>query len=220
METGLRQNEGNPPIPSGSLSNEQVWALWYHSARLVCPDYVLTDELLAPTVDLIRWALRIPAPGLDPDKSFCLYGNIGTGKSTLLQVVRKFAGFVRPVTLGRYAGHGEPYTFGIYPAREICDQFADGNYRAIRQFRQYQSIAIDELGSESIPTMHYGTPENVMSYILAARYDRRNELRCTHMTTNLSPADLRHTYGDRIYDRLREMVNFIEFRGPSFRGRK
>lgn len=220
METGWRLREGNPPIPADSLSREQIWGLWFHAARQVCPDYVLTDDLLRPTLDLIRWALRIPAPGVDPDKSLCLYGNIGTGKSTLLQVVRKFAGFVRPVTLGRYVNGGEPYTFGIYSAREICDLFADGNYRAIRPFRQYAAIAIDELGSESIPTMHFGTPENVMGYILAARYDRRDTLRCTHMTTNLSPADLRRTYGDRIYDRLRETVNFIEFSGPSFRARR
>lgn len=39
----------------------------------------------------------------------------------------------------------------------------------------------------------------------------------THATTNLSLKQLSQVYSPRIYDRCKEMFNFVEIRGKTFR---
>lgn len=215
-----RLSQGRPPIPTDSLTIEQLTALFFHAARKVCPGFRLTEEISASVGLLFDWALRVRAAGaIDPDKGLLLYGSVGAGKTTMIHIIREFASYVRPVTLGRYRGDtfGEPYSFAVVSCRNACDRFTDSYYRGIRDYCRAPAICFDELGAESIPTLHYGTAENVMAYIIGARYDRLRDLRATHFTTNMAPRDIRAAYGDRIYDRLREMVNFVEFTGKSFR---
>ncbi len=57
----------------------------------------------------------------------------------------------------------------------------------------------------------YGNPTTDM---LTMRYDR---LLFTIITTNLTPQEIREKYGDRIADRLNEMMVKIVFENPTYR---
>lgn len=70
-------------------------------------------------------------------------------------------------------------------------------------------LCIDDVGIEST-SKHYGQSKEVIEEILYLRYSRRL-LRETHLITNLNSQQLRELYGIRLYDRMKEMFNLIEF---------
>lgn len=78
------------------------------------------------------------------------------------------------------------------------------------------TIAFDELGREPMPTKYFGTELNVMQYVFQCRYEFRNEV-LTHVTTNLTTAEVQKNYGSYIADRINEMFNVIELKGSSRR---
>ena len=86
-------------------------------------------------------------------------------------------------------------------------------------------LGIDDLGTEAIIVKSYGNEFSPLAELIAARYSSRL---FTVITTNLSVVadsqgmevdELQKTYGDRIFDRLREMCNTIRYDGeqPSYR---
>ena len=56
----------------------------------------------------------------------------------------------------------------------------------------------------------------MIQFLLQLRYDHRLA-NVTHLTSNISPADVMPMYGDYISDRFREMFNIIEWSGESKR---
>lgn len=154
-------------------------------------------------------------PGrLDPSKGLWLHGDIGSGKTTMLKIIKNFCRKFRP---GIDAGN--PYSFRISNAIEVCSKFAHEGYSGIQTFIDSRAQAFDEIGSESSPTGYFGTAENVFQYILQRRYDNRHNS-FTHVTTNFTVPEIKKLYSPRIYDRCREMFNFVEFNGTSFRKEK
>jgi DNA replication protein DnaC len=72
-------------------------------------------------------------------------------------------------------------------------------------------FCFDDLGTETIPSKRWGEEKNVMAEILTNRYTNVKDFRFTHLTTNLTPAEIQKNYGDRLRDRFREMFNYITF---------
>lgn len=72
-------------------------------------------------------------------------------------------------------------------------------------------FCFDDLGTETIPSKRYGEEKNVMAEVLTNRYTNVKDFRHTHLTTNLTPAEIEKNYGDRLRDRFREMFNYITF---------
>ncbi len=179
-------------------------------ARTECPGFTVQPELRETINDIFRWCMMLEGR-LDPDKGLWLYGNIGTGKSTILRIVKQFCKVVRP-----RCQDGWPYSFAIFNAVDICSVFAGKGFDGLKEFVDSDRLAIDELGSETIPTGHYGTPLNVIQHLLQSRYDKRHRS-FTHVTTNLSIEQIADIYTPRIYDRCKEMFNFVEFTGRTLR---
>lgn len=188
--------------------------LFVRHALAVCPGFTIREEMKPAYNDILHWAVMDYAGNLDPDKGLLLWGDIGTGKSTMLRIIRNFCGDVRPIV------DGKRYSFGITNVIDVCADYADessgGGYRAIRRYIENPRQAFDELGSETVPTGRYGNFENVMQYIFQSRYDNRNH-QFTHATTNLTVDQIRDVYDERIYDRFKEMFNFVALRGKTFR---
>ena len=67
----------------------------------------------------------------------------------------------------------------------------------------------DDLGAEG-NARNYGNETNVMAEVILGRYAQQPH-NMTHFTTNLTLDGLRECYGDRVYDRLREMCNVMMF---------
>ena len=183
------------------------------SARAICPEFRITPEQQPVIAAIFDWCIMRPGR-LDPHKGLWLHGEIGSGKTTMLHIVRHFCRDHRPQFLP-----GNPYSFRISNAIEVCSEFSRKGYDGIETFINSRCQAFDELGSESSPTGYYGTAENVFQYILQRRYERRHSS-FTHVTTNFTVEEIPSLYGARIYDRCRELFNFVELNGESFRQSK
>lgn len=196
-------------------------------ARRICPSFVVREDYKPLFNDIVRYCLMADG-NLNPRKGLWLWGDIGTGKTTLLHIVRDFCSIVRP--LDRDGGQ---YSFRITNAIDVCAKFADKGYEGIKKYiasdpEMYIGMyninlnisrqAFDEIGSEARITQHYGCAENVFQYILQRRYDRHDGIdNITHVTTNLTPKQIAGEYGARIHDRCKEMFNFVALRGKTFR---
>lgn len=201
-----------PPVDLTRINDYKF--LFLACARKVCPDYEVREDQKSILNDIVHWSLLDYTGKLDPDRGLLLWGDIGTGKSTLLKIIREYCRIVRPCV------DHMPYSFRITNVIDICAQFSDesrdGGYYAIQTYINSKGQAFDELGSETTPTGRWGNYENVMQYILQRRYDIRDES-FTHATTNLSLDQIAEVYSDRIYDRCKEMFNFVEIHGKTFR---
>lgn len=185
-------------------------AAFAKAARMHEPQWRPRPEYSAKLRIILRWCLGLPTEGLDLAKGLWLYGDVGTGKTTLLLAVKQF-----PLELRAFDPR---LKFGWFNAQELASTYANGGESALSPMIEAPGLAIDEIGSETRPANHYGTTMDVISYLLQRRYDRRHcDGFVTHATSNYRPEQLASIYSPRIADRCKEMFNFIEFSGESFR---
>lgn len=198
-------------LPDVDLSkiNDLKWR-FFKTARSICPEWQIAEEHRGIINDIFNWCLGLDGD-LDCHKGLWLWGNNGTGKTTMLKIIKDFSR-----AIGKRDAQGKEYGFRIVNVPEICGIYEKKGRAGIEQFATLNRQAFDELGAEEIITGHYGTPLNVMQYILMRRYDGRFD-NFTHVTTNLTIEEFRDRYGDRVYDRCKEMFNFIHLGGKSNR---
>ena len=156
-------------------------------------------------------------PDLDPQKGLMLVGNIGCGKSMLMEILKSMMSYK---TLLGIKGKG----FRIVKAADISDEYMLGSkgeqYGELFYNGKIKSFAlcIDDLGFESIKIMIYGNEIIPLAHVLNKRcavFEWHGDV--THITTNLSPGEIEAIYGDRIRDRLRKMCNVVPMGGESRR---
>lgn len=75
-------------------------------------------------------------------------------------------------------------------------------------------LGIDDIGTEPAEVQDYGNFMYPIKELLAMRYDAQL---FTVFTTNLEPKEIRQRYGDRIADRLNEMMTKVVYRNPTYR---
>ena len=101
-------------------------------AVAVCPGFIVREEMKPAYNDIVHWAVMDYDGNLDPDKGLLIWGDIGTGKSTMLEIIREFCYLVRPIV------DGNRYNFRINNVIDVCADYADesihGGYRGIRQY--------------------------------------------------------------------------------------
>jgi hypothetical protein len=151
-------------------------------------------------------------------KGILMFGGVGVGKTTLMQLFRQ----------------NQSFSYRIISCRDIEGDYAVKGQEVIEQYSENVQVAVnanpfghqevgycfDDLGTENAVTKHFGNAKNVMTDIILNRYDRikmltpegeQADFRGTHITTNLSVDEIEKLYGSRFLDRLREMMNVIEF---------
>lgn len=173
----------------------------------ICPEFQITEQnkkVLNAIYDYTNGSGI-----LNPRKGVLLFGDIGTGKSTMLKILAEFQ---------RLYGEG----FLIVNTSKLAAEYTTDGMEALNEstwnksFRGTNPVTrgFDELGRELIPAKYYGSELNIMQHILQIRYDLKAK---THATTNLNIEELEQKYGSHIYDRMLETFNFIEMKGESFR---
>lgn len=146
-------------------------------------------------------------PGYSLKKGLLLFGPVGCGKTTLLNVLRK----------------NTKAPFNVISCRKVADDFAQfghsaiANYSKLREANKRENlghelvgICFDDMGTET-NKKNFGNEANVMSEVLLNLYDVKVNIGRVHLTTNISDADIITNYGERVFSRLKEMVNIIEF---------
>lgn len=191
-------------------------------AKEICPKFQITEEMKPLLNDLTRWCLMLEGK-YDPEKGLWLWGDIGTGKSTMLEIIREYCNRKRSPVAYRDKDNPRqmrtekwPYSFRITNASYVAGMYAKEGYPGIEEYISNCRQSFDEVGRECIPTGYFGNMENVFQYIIQRRYDLRHG-DFTHVTSNLSPDQIGIVYGDHICDRCFEMFNFVQMSGESWR---
>jgi len=133
-------------------------------------------------------------------KALLIRGNIGTGKTFIIQVLAAMLN-----DLGKH--------LRIIHAIEIVDAYRRDNNDEISRFKS-GLICIDDLGSEEPSIINYGSHQHPVYDVLSHRHIKKMP---TFITTNLTSKQIEERYGERIRDRLREMCNEIKLTGISKR---
>jgi DNA replication protein DnaC len=145
--------------------------------------------------------------GYSLKKGLLLFGPIGCGKTTLLKILM----------------HNPFNPFKIVSARQVADEFAEHGHALIKHYSALQPVnardwfnhthiglCVDDLGTEN-SKKNYGNEVNVLAEVILNRYDNRDGIGKTHITTNISGEQIADVYGARVASRMTEMFNIIEF---------
>lgn len=138
-----------------------------------------------------------------------LIGSVGNGKTTLVRAIQAVIDHLNiedPYSI-------RPFALDIRTAVELT-RLDDDTYR---RYCNTKLLAIDDLGNEPTEVLSYGNTTYPIIELLTTRYERQLY---TIITTNLTPAQIRDKYGDRIADRLNEMCHTVTFTYPTFRSAK
>lgn len=134
-----------------------------------------------------------------------LYGNIGSGKTMLLESL---------YYLFRSVGYYYPKLIQI-TAPHIHKCFTnDEMYSGYKLVVECDILLVDDLGCEPPNCIIFGVHHNPIADLLYERYRFR---RTTIITTNLTDKEISSRYGPRVMDRMEEEFDFICYTNSSYR---
>lgn len=144
-----------------------------------------------------------PKLGLDIKRGLLLIGAPGVGKTCAMK------DFIKQQDRQMYEITAYDVESG-YKNKGLDYKFVHG----------HGAIYVDDIGIESSCITDFGSKYYPMQTFIFERHRRFiTDGDKFHGTTNLNFADLREKYGERVLDRLFEMVNFITVNGDSYRYR-
>lgn len=139
----------------------------------------------------------------DLKKGLLIQGNVGCGKTSMLEYFRKSQRKYSIVTCSKLSY--EYKTIGVHVV---------AHYGKNHDNWQDVGVCFDDLGME--PEMgNYGDKLNIMTEVLLRRYETR--AKNTILTTNLTLEQIEAGYGKRVADRMKEMFNQVALPGGSLR---
>lgn len=144
-----------------------------------------------------------------------LCGNCGNGKTTTMNAFVSVCNYLNKIQATRaFESRGEFKNWSIKStsARRISQIAKDESL--MNEAKTVTVLCIDDVGLEPTEVLDYGNAINPVIEIMEHRY--RQQL-FTFITTNLTPAQIREKYGDRIADRFNEIMKCIVYTNPTFR---
>ena len=151
------------------------------------------------------WQLANILTAEKPKFGVLLCGDCGNGKTTYLYALQNIINWLRD---GHYLEDEENSYMKILGAKELAFMARNNYQEFLKECRYTKILAIDDLGEEPHEVLDYGNIQNPILELIEYRYDNQFP---TFMTSNLDPAEITEKYGDRIADRLCEMVDRIVF---------
>lgn len=172
--------------------------------------------------DETREHIRIAAEWLsnpDSKNGFMMTGLYGNGKTTLMKAMCSLINY-----LYDSACSNDRVSIRILNAKDIARMAVDKDLRSSYEKLFYEELlAIDEVGEEPAEMLVYGMIYTPIRDLLEERYARQ---KFTIITTNLVENkekqifQIRDHYGERVVDRIREMMKILPFRNSSYRSVK
>lgn len=149
-------------------------------------------------------------------KGLIVIGNVGTGKTTLMNIFADFVG--NTLTDTDYLKKRNLF-FQIITARDIDRNVSKGNIKYYESLIDKRlNLCIDDLGLERRETNSYGNKNNIIEDLILDRYElwHKHGIK-THYTTNLNLDAIKRIYSERTFSRLTQMTNAIIWQGSDFR---
>lgn len=125
-------------------------------------------------------------------KGLLICGFYGSGKTITLKIIQQLI-----------------KNFAIHNVRDIVSEFNIGGFDAIHELAKTKIRVFDDICQEN-NGRYYGNDTNVIQELILRRYEKfQNHGLITHFTTNEGNDQLKYRYGERVYDRLREMCKIV-----------
>lgn len=147
--------------------------------------------------------------GRSLQKGIFLYGNVGCGKSSIMQTFtqnqRQGFRMINCINVAvEFSKHGY----------DGLNQFVRSNGQGVAMQQNFGQSSLtwcfDDLGIET-EKKHFGNEVNVIGEVIQMIYDQKRLIGNIHFTTNLGADQVLQVYGRRVASRLHEMVNILEF---------
>ena len=165
--------------------------------------------------DNVRQQIEVIAEWLTGNGSefgLLLCGGCGTGKTTFAKVIAKIINSLELI-VDPNANYIEKYRIRTYQAQELA-VICRTNHEEWKQICNQRMLIIDDLGTEPKEVSEYSNVLYPIIELLQIRYERQL---FTIVTTNLTPDQFREKYGDRLADRMNEMMVKEVFKNHSYR---
>ena len=140
-----------------------------------------------------------------------LCGGVGNGKSSMMYALQNLIKSLKIPLNGNTTF--DTWGMRVESAKFIYNQVKVDSQK-YQQIQNANMLGIDDLGEEEPTLINYGNRVTPVIDLISYRYNR---MLFTMVTTNLTPAQIRATYGDRIADRFNEMMLILPYKNPSFR---
>lgn len=182
-------------------------------ARREVKDFKMNDQLKGVFNDLFLYFTG--NGGFDLNKGIYLHGDFGVGKTVTMLIFRKFLATYFPFNSNGY---------GFVSVEKLAEHYKEfGNLlkygRNLTEENKFNpfNLCINEFGKE-VDEKYYGTNiQSTINSLLMVRYELFQENKIlTHATSNFHPATL-ECFDPALMDRFKEMFNFVEIKGDSFR---
>lgn len=145
--------------------------------------------------------------GGDLRKGLMVFGDVGTGKSSSFNIIQNISKKyeVRHLRFMKMTANEVMTKYNETPAKDSVIRYCSKG-----------TMYFDDLGSEPVAS-NFGK-EDIFIRILEFRYNDFIEKGTkTYLTTNYTLEQIYERYGVKVFDRFKEMFNFLEVRGKSKR---
>lgn len=196
MEIISHTNElGKKPTPIQPIPKATIRGLWQMMGDRLCDGrkpYII-DELAEKYISYFSNQTQ---------KGLAVVGEKGIGKSLnflIYQLVR--------------SSFGQSMDIRVLEVKEIEHKFKLEGQTFIDELANVKELVINDIGTDATSIKHFGSNIELVNEILTLRYIKWQKLGGafkTHISSNLVEGQIEKMYGDRIYDRFKEMFNTIQ----------
>lgn len=147
---------------------------------------------------------------LNINKGLCLIGDVGVGKSFIMECLSLFTQSIDEL---------EPVRFAVASCKDdiVSKLRSEKDFALLNKYLN-GAWCYDDLGKESNEVKVFGNSDCVMASILDTQHKKFKATgKITHVTTNILNGNIASIYGDRVADRMNEAYNFIYLKGKSRR---
>lgn len=187
--------------------------------REICPEFKITQENASYYLNLAYWFKGIyHQGGWDVNKGLLICGSVGTGKTLSMEVMRHITRNLKIVK----TRHIIRDFFAANPPTSVIDQYGRHSYNKTPsgglEINKPIIVCFDDFGLETLNAKSYGNDTPIMEEIILDRYDEFvSRGMKTIATTNLNVEMIAECYGERVKDRLKQMVTKVNLDGESKR---
>lgn len=195
-------------LPPGKLI-EALKSAYISEVRMRRRSFILDDATLLHIESAARWLA-------DPNGRFglMLTGLYGNGKTTLMAAICSLINWLFDSGTSSCRR-----SIRIVKARDMAWMAVDREQRpSFEKLFTEELLAIDELGEDPAEIISYGMIHTPIRDLIEERYARQKfTIVATNLLNTPEKPQLAAHYGERVVDRLREMMKIIPFHNPSYR---
>lgn len=192
-------------IPAAPVNYDQAYELFKYILAVHLPGAVFKDEEKSIIQNLIRYFINDTSGDYSIYKGVYIYGNFGTGKSKLMQLMHHFT-------------HAMQFNeFANVSYKSIFHEVQKDGFKKIPKLKAKQDMRIDDLGfAKETMVQSYGNKADLLEMIIHSRYElwQTHGYR-TYYTSNLpissakTNINIEQMYGIGIAGRITDSCNVI-----------